>query len=131
MISTIEIPHLAKGQSIADFKKIYLASAATLTQEQKLACLLIYVHRSEGEKQLAFIALTEQTLDEAFKFLQDIIDVKPIVITESQKFFSLLLKDLTMDCIRSFFFELYEIAVRAEITSDVCIKRFLTIIPGG
>ena len=31
MISTIEIPHLAKGQSIADFKKIYLASAATLT----------------------------------------------------------------------------------------------------
>ena len=50
MISTIEIPHLAKGQSIADFKKIYLASAETLTQEQKLACLPIYVHRSEGEK---------------------------------------------------------------------------------
>ena len=111
-------------------KFIWLLQQHSLKNKNLPVCQYTSTDQRE-KKQLGFTASTKQTLDEAFKFLQDIIDGKPCVITESQKFFSLLPKDLTMDCIRSFFFELYEIAVRAEMPSAVCIKRFLTIIPGG
>ena len=37
MITSIEIPHLAKGQSIAQFKKVFSAATATLKPEQQLA----------------------------------------------------------------------------------------------
>ena len=131
MISSIEIPHLAAGQKIAEFKKIYVASAAALTVPQQLACLPIYVHRTDGEKQLAFTASSKKDIDEAFTFLEEIIDGKPCVITECQKFFKLAPKNLEIDGIRSFFFELWDIAERAKISSDVCIKRFLSVIPGG
>ena len=77
MITSIEIPHLAKGQSIAQFKKVFSAATATLKPEQQLACLPVYIHRTEGEKQLAFTASEEETLQAAFKFLEDLIDGPP------------------------------------------------------
>ena len=55
-MTTLEIPHLAKGQTIAEFRKIYAAAGAALKPEQLLACLPVYIHRTEGEKKLAFTA---------------------------------------------------------------------------
>ena len=86
MITSIEIPHLAKGQSIAQFKKVFSAATATLKPEQQLACLPVYIHRTEGEKQLAFTASEEETLQAAFKFLEDLIDGPPCKFTESTQF---------------------------------------------
>ena len=131
MISTIEVPHLSKGQKIAEYKKIFKASTAALTDPQRLACLPMYVHRTEGEKQLAFTAATKDTLDIAFKFLEDLIDGRPCIFTESMKFFQLMPKDTSIDGIRSYYFELHEISTRAEITPDVFLKRFLSNTPGG
>ena len=131
MISTIEVPHLSKGQKIAEYKKIFKASTAALTDPQRLACLPMYVHRTEGEKQLAFTAATKDTLDIAFKFLEDLIDGRPCIFTESTKFFQLMPKDTSIDGIRSYYFELHELSTRAEITPDVFLKRFLSNTPGG
>lgn len=61
MITAVEIPHLATSQKIADYKKTYMAATATLTAEHKLACLPVYIHRSEGEKNLAHTAATKTT----------------------------------------------------------------------
>ena len=131
MITSIEIPHLAKGQSIAQFKKVFSAATATLKPEQQLACLPVYIHRTEGEKQLAFTASEEETLQAAFKFLEDLIDGPPCKFTESAKFFNMLPVNTSMDGIRSYFFQLDEVARRADIPSDVLIMRFLTNVPGG
>ena len=131
MITSVEIPHLAKGQKIAEYKKVFTAATATLKPEQQLACLPLYIHRSEGEKQLAFTASEKDTLQNAFKFLEDLIDGPPCKFTESSKFFNLLPANTTMEGIRSYFFQLDEIARRADIPSDVLIMRFLTNIPGG
>ena len=131
MITTIEVPHLAKGQKVAEYKKIYLASTATLKDEQKLACLPLYIHRSEGERQLAFTATKEENVNAAFTFLEELIDGAPCKFTESDKFFNLLPCNTSMDGLRSYYFQLSEIAVRAEIPSDVFIMRFLTNAPGG
>ena len=90
MITSIEIPHLAKGQPIMQFKKVFSAATATLKPEQKLACLPVYIHRTEGEKQLTFTASEEETLQAAFKFLEDLFDGPPCKFTESTKFFNML-----------------------------------------
>ncbi|NQZ52434.1 MAG: hypothetical protein HRT95_20365 [Moritella sp.] len=100
MITSIEVPHLAKSLKIPEYKKIFQAAAATLTDDQKLACLPMYVHRTEGEKQLAFTAATKTTLDLAFTFLEDIIDGSPYIFTESCKFFNMISSDTSMDGIR-------------------------------
>ena len=71
----MEIPYLAKGQKIAQFKKVFLAAASTLLKpEQQLACLPVYIHRTEGEKELTFTASEEADVKAAFKFLEGLID---------------------------------------------------------
>ena len=105
MITSIEIPHLAKGQKIAQFKKVFLAATSTLKPEQQLACLPVYIHRTEGEKELAFTASEEADVKAAFKFLEDLIDGPPCRFTESMTFFNLLPVNSSMDGIRSYFFQ--------------------------
>ena len=116
MITSVEIPHLAEGQTISDFRKILIASTATLNAKQQLGCLSLYIHRTEGERQLAFTAATKASQDEVFKFLEDMIDENPCVFTESAKFFNMLPVNATIDGLRSYYFELQDVAIRAEIS---------------
>ena len=116
MITSVEIPHLAEGQTISDYRKIFIASTATLNAKQQLGCLPLYIHRTEGERQLTFTAATKASQDEVFKFLEDIIDESPCVFTESAKFFNMLPVNTTIDGLRSYYFELQEVAIRAEIS---------------
>ena len=116
MITSVEIPHLAEGQTISDYRKIFIASTATLNAKQQLGCLPLYIHRTEGEWQLAFTAATKASQDEVFKFLEDMIDESPCVFTESAKFFNMLPVNTTIDGLRSYYFELQEVAIRAEIS---------------
>ena len=124
MITSVEIPHLVEGQTISDYWKIFIASTATLSDKQQLCCLPLYIHRTEGERQLAFTAATESSQDAAFKFLEDMIDGSPCVFTESAKFFNMLPKNTTIDGLRSYYFELHEMALQAEIIREVFAKRF-------
>ena len=43
----LRIPHLAKGQKIAQFKKVFLAATSALQPDQQLACLPVYIQRTE------------------------------------------------------------------------------------
>ena len=115
MITSVEIPHLAEGQTISDYRKIFIASTATLNAKQ-LGYLPLYIHRTEGERPLAFTAATKASQDKLFKFLEDMIDESPCVFTESAKFFNMLPVNTTIDGLRSYFFELQEVAIRAEIS---------------
>ena len=58
MLTTVEIPHLAVGQKVKDFKKIFKAATATYKVAEQLGCLPIYIHKSVGEKELAYQAST-------------------------------------------------------------------------
>ena len=116
MITSVEIPHLAEGQTISDYRKIFIASTATLNTKQQLGCHPLYIHRTEGERQLAFTAATKASQDEVFKFLEDMIDESPYVFTESAKFFNMLPVNATIDGLRSYYFELQDVAIRAEIS---------------
>ena len=116
MITSVEMPHLAEGQTISDYRKIFIKSTATLNAKQQLGCLPLYIHRTEGERQLAFTAAPKASQDEVFKFLEDMIDESPCVFTESAKFFNMLPVNTTMDGLRSYYFELQEVAIREEIS---------------
>ena len=67
----------------------------------------------------------------AFKNFEDLIDGPTFKFTESTKFFNKLPVHTSMDGIRSYFFQLDEVARCADIPSDVFIMRFLTNLPGG
>ena len=115
MIIFVEIPHLAERQTMSDYRKIFIASTATLNAKQ-LDCFPLYIHRTEGERQLAFTAATKASQDEVFKFLEDMIDESSCVFTENTKFFKMLPVNTTIDGLRSYYFELQEAAIRAEIS---------------
>ena len=66
-IASIEIPHITKGQKVVDYKQIYKAATTLLSDGQKRAYLPVYIHRSEGEKNIAFQAAEKESLDESFK----------------------------------------------------------------
>ena len=131
IITSVDIPHLAEGQTRSDYRKIFIASTAALSDKQQLGCLPLYIHRTEGERQLAFTAATKSSQDEAFKFLEDMIDGSPCVFTESTKFFNMLPKNTTIDGLRSYYVEQHEVALRAKLSREVFAKRFLTNVPGG
>ena len=117
MITSVEIPHLSEGQTISDYRKIFIASTATLNAKQQLDCLPLYIHRTEGERQLAFTAATKASQDEAFKFLEDMKDGSLCVFTESaSSSFNMLPINNTIDGLHSYYFELQEVALRAEIS---------------
>ena len=116
---------------IVDFKRTYKAATTLLNGSQKRACLPVYIHRSEGENNIAFQASDKSSLDEAFKYLEELIDGTPWILTECEKFFSMKPKDTSVDSIRSYFFQLHEQSKRAEMSSDVLLKLFLTNISGG
>ena len=133
MFTSIEIPHLAAGQKISEYKKVFLAATESLHKdEQCCACLPIYIYRTEGEKQIAFAAVNEEDINKAFKFLEDNIDGPPCLFTESSKFFDIKSRDSTfMDAIRSYYFELLKVATHVEMSGEAFLKRFFTNIPGG
>ena len=83
MNTSVETPHLAERQTISDYRKIFIASTATLNAKQQLGCLPLCIHRTEGYRQLAFTAATKASQDEASKFLEDMIHGSPCVFTES------------------------------------------------
>ena len=131
MLTTVEIPHLQESQKIRDYKKLFRAATATYKAGEQLACLPLYVHRTAGEKELAYQASGKASIDAAFTFLEELIDGPPCVYKMSEEFFSFKPKSQSMDAIRSYYFELYEFATLAGIPSDVFVKRFLTNINGG
>ena len=129
-MTSVEIPHLAEGHTISDYRKIFIASTATLNAKQQLGCLPLYIHRTEGERQLAFTAATKASQDEVFKFLEDMIDESPCVFTESVKFFSMLPVNTTIDGLRSYYFELQEVAIREEISRGYLLNVSSSTSPG-
>ena len=119
MITSVEIPHLAEGQTISDYRKIFIASTATLNAKQQLGRLPLYIHRTEGERQLAFTAATKASQDEVFKFLVDMIVESPCVFTESAKFFNMLPVNATIDGLRSYYLSYYGSVAQHFTTSGV------------
>ena len=129
MISTVEVPHLKAGQKIKDYKRLYKAATAGYKAGEKLACLPIYIHRNAGETEVAYQAAEKNSLEEAFKFIEGIIDGPPCEFQETEEFFNMKPKEGSIEAIRSYFFEMYEVSKRAKIPTDVFLKRFLSQVP--
>ena len=131
MLTTVEIPHLAPGQKLKNYVKDFKAATATYKVQEQLACLPLYIHRTAGEKELAHQAASKNTIDEAFTFLEELIDGTPSQYIVAEEFFSMKPKDQSIDSVRSYYFQLYETSVIAGFPSDVFLQRFFTNIVGG
>ena len=131
MLSTVEVPHLKPGQKMKDYKRLFKAATVGYKDNEKLGCLAVYIHRTDGEKELAYQASEKTTLDAAFTFLEELIDGPPCEFLQAEEFFAMKPNGTSMDAVRSYFFELYEVSKSAKMPTDVFIKRFLSNVLGG
>ena len=75
------IPHLAVGQTVKDWRRRYLAATATINDEQRKAMIPAYVHRNNGVVLIAEAACENDSLVNALKELESLIDGDPSRIT--------------------------------------------------
>ena len=62
------VPALAPGEKVAQWRRGYLAAAATLTKEENIAILPIYVNRTKGEHEIAhLVTIKEAEVNDALE----------------------------------------------------------------
>jgi len=122
---------LAPNQRIEEWSKIYKTATAGLDSEKKkIDYLPLYVCRNEGEREIAFLATKEDTLDKAFKKITELIEGKASLVESTRRFFAFNTSDVSLD-LKSIFFKLRALGDEAKITKDVVMLRFLGLVAAG
>ena len=129
-----EIPYLRVNERVKDWRKLYTAATAGLSEEQQRAFLPLYVGkkgRPEGEQVIAEIAAQKTSLKSALDELEALIDGPP---SRMDLFNNVLeMKPTTSDFsgLTSFFFTLKREGERAGISYDLVMMRFLNFVRNG
>ena len=106
MINQLSVPALAPNQRLDDWAKIYKTATAGLdTEKRKVDYLPLYICRNEGEREIAFLATKEKTLDEALAVISELIEGKPSPVETTRRFFDFNTADRSKD-LKSVFFSL-------------------------
>lgn len=125
------IPHLAVGQTIQEWKGMFVASTVTLTVTQKLEILPNFVNRYPGEQELAKIAAKKTTVAAAFKELAKLVDGKTDDISDFKDFMDTRLGCSEIAAQKAMLFDLVRKGTEAAIPTDIICKKFFAEIPGG
>ena len=131
MTTSVSIPKLAPGQSVLDWGRIYSAATALLEEKQRIALLPIYVCRTAGETEIAHLAATKTTLEEAIKEIGLLIDGKRSRIHYTKEFFEVKPGDQSAQEITTTFFKLRALQEDAQIPPDVMFTRLLSFLNCG
>ena len=130
MAQAIEIPKLESGQKVSEWRKTYVAATALLTEKQKVDLLPVYVNRTAGEREIAFICTEKGTIEEALDELENLVDGAPSRVVLTKKFFDIDVEGKQLDW-KSLFFNLKLEGKKAHIPNDIIFIRFLGLVPGG
>ena len=87
------VPALALGEKVAQWRRGYLAATATLTKEEKIAILPIYVNRTKGENEIAHLATKEAEVKDALDLIEKLIDGMTSIVKLTNSFFDVSAKD--------------------------------------
>lgn len=131
MMNQLSVPALAPNQRIEDWAKIYKTATAGLdTEKKKVDYLPLYICRNEGEREIAFLATEEDTLDKALAKISELIEGKPSPVETTRRFFDFNTADRSKD-LKSVFFSLRALGDAAAVTKDIVMLRFLGLVPAG
>ena len=130
-MNQLSVPALAANQRIEDWAKIYKTATAGLDSEKKKVDYLpLYICRNDGEREIAFLATKEKTLDEALAVISELIEGKPSPVETTRRFFNFNTADRSKD-LKSMFFSLRALGDAANVTKDIVMLRFLGLVPAG
>ena len=129
--TSIAIPYLKAGESIIEWAKTYTSATAMLDEAQQIALLPVYVNRSLGEREIARVAATKDTLKAAIDELEVLIDGTSSVISHTKMFFEKEPRSSEAHEITACYFEMKVLADKAKIPKAVVLKRFLTFFKQG
>ena len=125
------IPHLAPGQSVKDWRRRFLAATATLKDEEKMAMLPAYVHRTNGEVLIAEVCAGKTTLEEALKELENLIDGEKNKMIRVNEFWIIKPDSLSYTDLMSFFFTLTYEGKLAGVSFEMIMIKFLNALTKG
>ena len=129
--ASIMVPHLAEGQKVKDWRRMYLAATALLTEDQKIALIPVYVSRNAGETDIAHICAQKKPLKAALDELELLIDGAPSRMIMLNRFWELKPASRDFNGLTSFFFTLQAGAKGARVPNDVMLLRYLNFVPNG
>ena len=122
------VPALALGEKVAQWRRGYLAATATLTKEEKIAILPIHVKRTKGENEIAHLATKEAEVKDALDLIEKLIDGMTSIVKLTNSFFDVSAKDKD---ITSLFFELLAAGKACHVTYDLIMIRFCGLVKNG
>ena len=125
------IPHISVGQTIQEWKGVFIASTVTLSVAQKLEILPNFVNRYPGEQEMAKIAAKKTTVAAAFKELSKLIDGKTDDIADFKDFMDSRLGCSEVIAQKALLFDLVRKGTEAAIPTNIICKKFFAEIPGG
>ena len=124
----IAIPKLEAGQKISEWRKVYMAATALLTEEQKICLIPVYVNRSTGDNEIAHLCAKKTTIQEALDELETFIDGSPSRVTLFKNFCDIRCDKNDW---KSTFFQLQTEGRKAGVGNDLIFIRLLGFLPGG
>lgn len=122
------VPALSPGEKVAQWRRGYLAATATLTKEEKIALLPIYVNRTKGENEIAHLATKEAEVKEALDLIETLIDGMTSIVKLTNSFFDVSAKDKD---ITSLFFELLAAGKACNVDNELIMIRFCGLVKNG
>ena len=87
------VPALAAGEKVAQWRRGYSAATATLAKEEKIAILPIHVKRTKGENEIAHLATKEAEVKDALDLIEKLIDGMTSIVKLTNSFFDVSAKD--------------------------------------
>ena len=126
---SVEIPKLAVGQKVEEWRPLYEAGVSSLKEGQQLAFLPNYVDRTPGDLEIAKMASKETSLEAALDMIELLIDGPRSAFHLINDFCNVRCK--TGVDWQSMFFKLKKYGTLAGLSNDLIFLRFLGMVPNG
>ena len=128
MSQSPNVPTLAIGETVADWRRRYVAATATLKKEEKIALLPVYVNRTKGENEIAHLAAQETEVKAALDKIETLIDGTISLVKLMNSFFEVTGNDKD---ITSLFFELQAAGKACKVDNSLIMIRFCGLVNNG
>ena len=125
------IPKLQPKQKVRDWRKLYLAATALVTEQQQINLLPAYGARDAGEILIAESCTEKETIAKALNQLESLIYGTPTVRNQFSSFWSCKPIKKSYNELVAFYFVLVNECKEAKIPYNMIIMRYLNFIPGA
>ena len=125
------IPKLQPGQKVRDWRRLYIAATALVTEKQQINLLPAYGARDAGEILIAESCTAKTTIVAALNELESLIDGTLTPLNSFKDFWACKPVKNGYNELIAFYFVLTNEGKAAKIPNDMVMMRYLNFVPGS